>query len=88
MRKRKGEVKKKIPLFASEREESAFWDRADSTTYFSGKGNVHLKLPRRTETISLRLPKRSLERVKRLAELKDVPYQSLIKQYVEVGLRQ
>ena len=74
---------KTIPLFRNEKEESAFWDKADSTKYFSGKGKIHLKLPHRTTSISLRLPVRLLERLKRLAELKDVPYQSLLKIYLD-----
>jgi predicted DNA binding CopG/RHH family protein len=80
--KRKKELKK-IPLFSSELEEAAFWDSVDSTKYFSGGGTVHLKLPVRTTTISLRLPQRLLERLKRLAEVKDVPYQSLLKVYLD-----
>jgi predicted DNA binding CopG/RHH family protein len=74
---------KTIPMFNSEKEEAIFWDRVDSTQYFSGKGNVHLKLPLRTKSISLRLPIRLLERLKRLAQIKDVPYQSLLKIYID-----
>lgn len=72
-----------IPLFASEAEEARFWEKADSTLYFSGKGNIHLKMPPRTTSISLRLPNRLLERLKKLADLKDVPYQSLLKIYLD-----
>jgi len=87
MKKRKTQPKR-IPLFSSEKEEAAFWDRADSTLYFSGKGGVRLKLPPRTVAISLRLPKRLLERLKRLADLKDVPYQSLMKLYLDDKIRE
>lgn len=76
---KKKNTTKPIPAFASEAEEVRFWNTVDSTAYFSGKGGVHLKLPTRTTTISLRLPNRLLERLKRLATLKDVPYQSLLK---------
>lgn len=86
--KRQKATLKKIPLFASEAEESRFWDRADSTRFFRGKGGVHLKLPRRTVTISLRLPQRLLVRIKKLADLKDVPYQSLMKVYLDDKIRQ
>ncbi len=79
---------KTIPVFPSERDEARFWDRVDSTRYFSGKGGIHLKLPARTETISVRLPKRLLERLKKLATLKDVPYQSLLKIYLDEKVRQ
>lgn len=78
---------KSIPPFRSEKEEAAFWDSVDSTLYFSGKGGVHLKLPPRTTTISLRLPKNLLERLKKLAFRKDVPYQSLLKIYLDEKIR-
>ncbi|MBI4410975.1 MAG: BrnA antitoxin family protein [Deltaproteobacteria bacterium] len=74
---------KTIPLFASEVEEAKFWDSVDSTQYFSGKGAIHLKMPARTTTISLRLPHRLLNRLKKLADSKDVPYQSLLKIYLD-----
>ena len=80
--RRKG-IFKAIPIFASEAEEAAFWDKADSTEFFSGKGGVHLKMPSRTSTISLRLPNTLLRRLKKLAEMKDVPYQSLLKIYLD-----
>lgn len=79
---------KKIPAFASEKEEAAFWDKADSTRYFSGKGGLRLAMPRRTASISLRLPLQLLRRLKKLAELKDVPYQSLLKIYLDEKVRE
>lgn len=79
---------KTIPLFDSEREEAAFWDSVDSTEFFSGRGGVHLKLPRRTTTISLRLTKTLLERLRKLAARKDVPYQSLMKIYLDEKVRE
>ncbi|HEX5037560.1 MAG TPA: CopG family antitoxin [bacterium] len=78
---------KTIPLFPSEAEEAAFWNSADSTAYFPAKGGVRLKMPRRTTTISLRLPLRLLGRLKRLADVKDVPYQSLLKIYLDEKVR-
>ena len=78
---------KTIPLFRSEKEEAAFWEKTDSTQYFSGKGKIRLKLPPRTESISVRLPVRLLKRLKRLALLKDVPYQSLLKIYLDEKVR-
>ncbi len=79
---------KKIPLFTSDTEEANFWERVESTDYFPGKGSIHLKLPSRTITISLRLPKNLLQRLKRLAEVKDVPYQSLLKIYLDEKIRE
>ncbi len=74
---------KKIPFFNSENEEAKFWDSVDSTDYFSGRKTIHFKMPTRTTVISLRLPKKLLARLKKLAELKDVPYQSLLKMYLD-----
>lgn len=79
---------KLIPLFKSEAEEAAFWNSVDSTEYFSGKGDIHLKLPPRTTTISLRVPRKLLQRLKRLAKAKDVPYQSLLKIYLDEKVRE
>lgn len=86
MKKRR--VLKPIPVFPSETEEAAFWDTADSTVYFDGRGRVSLKLPRRTTTISVRLPQTLIRRLKRLAEMKDVPYQSLLKIYLDEKVRE
>lgn len=86
MKKRK--ASKVIPLFPSETAEAAFWDSVDSTAYFPGTGNIRLKLPKRLASISVRLPHRLLERLKRLAALKDVPYQSLLKIYLDEKVRQ
>lgn len=86
--KKKVRALKAVPLFASEKEEAKFWDSVDSTAYFSGKGNVHLKMPLRTTTISLRLPGQLLQRLKKLAETKDVPYQSLMKIYLDEKIRE
>jgi predicted DNA binding CopG/RHH family protein len=79
---------KTIPAFASETAETRFWNAVDSTAYFSGKGGVHLKLPTRTTTISLRLTTRLLERLNRMAILKDVPYQSLLKIFLDEKIQE
>src|SRR3990167_523709 len=86
MKTRKGI--KTIPLFASEQEEAKFWDQVDSTKFFSGEGRVRLKMPLRTKNISLRLPHRLLGRLRKLADLKDVPYQSLLKIYLDEKVRE
>ncbi|MBI4366065.1 MAG: hypothetical protein HY543_04520 [Deltaproteobacteria bacterium] len=85
MKKRK--PLKTIPLSASESEEAAFWDTVDSTAYFPGAGGIRLRLPRRTTTIAFRIPLKLLERLKKLAVLKDVPYQSLLKIYLDEKVR-
>ncbi len=87
MKKKEKELRK-IPLFSSEKEETHFWEKVDSTLYFPSEGKVHLKMPARTVTISLRLPKRLLERIKKLADLRDVPYQSLMKIYIDTKVQE
>ena len=73
---------KKIPKFKNEDEEREFWVTHDATDYFDVSKPIELdlsKLKPSTESISLRLPSFLLERIKQLANSKDVPYRSLIK---------
>ena len=73
---------KPIPKFKNEDEERDFWATADTTEYFDTTKPVKLdlsKLKPSTESISLRLPSYLLERVKQIANSRDVPYQSLMK---------
>jgi predicted DNA binding CopG/RHH family protein len=44
--------------------------------------NLDLEFPAPTQAISLRLPRRVLDRIRVLADEKDVPYQSLIKMWL------
>jgi predicted DNA binding CopG/RHH family protein len=73
---------KPIPRFKTEDEERDFWATHDTTEYFDTSKPVELDLTNlkpSTETISLRLPRYLLARIKELANFKDVPYQSLMK---------
>jgi predicted DNA binding CopG/RHH family protein len=73
---------KKIPRFSSEAAERKFWQTHDTTGYFDAAKSETVTLANlrpSTETISLRLPKHLLERIKAAAHSRDVPYQSLIK---------
>jgi predicted DNA binding CopG/RHH family protein len=81
---------KTIPKFNNEDEERDFWDRADSSEYFDYSRMVRAKFPNlklSTETISLRLTKGMLDDLKIAANRRDVPYQSLIKIYLDQALR-
>lgn len=80
---------KPIPRFATEAEEREFWETHDSTDYVDwSKAQLavfpNLKLS--TQTISLRMPLHMLERIKAEANKRDVPYQSLIKVWLEEKL--
>lgn len=73
---------KTIPKFKNEDEEREFWATADITEYFDTNNPVEIdlsKLKPSTHTISLRLPRFLLWRIKQLANKRDVPYQSLMK---------
>ena len=73
---------KAIPRFKNEDEERDFWAIHDSTDYIDwsrAKRVIFPNLKPTTESISLRLPKYLLARIKQLANAKDVPYQSLMK---------
>lgn len=74
------------PKFTSEATERAFWASHDSTQYvdWSAAKRVQLaKLKPSTETISLRLPKYLLDSIRQIANSRDVPYQSLIKIWLQ-----
>ena len=82
---------RKIAKFENEDEERDFWASHDSTDYVDWRQAKPLKLPRlrpTTRTISLRLPESMIERLKVLANKRDVPYQSLLKMYVAAKIEE
>ena len=79
---------KKIPKFKTEDEERDFWARADLTDYFDPDDFVRVTFPNlkpSSRAISLRVPEYLIERIKEQANKLDVPYQSLMKQYLARG---
>lgn len=73
---------KKIPEFATEDDERNFWSTHDATEYLDlslAEETVFPNLKPSTRSISLRLPVSLIDRLKMLANKKDVPYQSLLK---------
>jgi predicted DNA binding CopG/RHH family protein len=78
-------MKKPIPKFKSEDAEREFWATHDSTDHIDWRRGKRVILPNlkpSSQTISLRLPKPMLDRLKLLANKRDVPYQSLLKLFV------
>lgn len=76
---------KPIPKFRNEDEEFEFWATADSTEYIDWSKARRVSFPNlklSTATISLRLPQGMLNELKTLANLRDVPYQSLMKVFL------
>ena len=83
------EKSKVIPKFASETAERKFWETHDSTDYVDWRQAERVALPNlkpTTKTISLRLPKHLLDSIKVAANARDVPYQSLIKVWLQEKL--
>ncbi|MEJ6524679.1 MAG: BrnA antitoxin family protein [Opitutales bacterium] len=76
---------KKIPKFKSEKAERDFWKQNDSSEYidWNDAENVSFSnLKPSLKSISIRLPESMIEKLKVLANKKDVPYQSLMKVYL------
>jgi predicted DNA binding CopG/RHH family protein len=77
--------RKKIPTFKDEDAEREFWAKADSTEYVDWSKAQRIVLPNfrpTLRTISLRLPESMIAELKRLANQRDVPYQSLLKVFL------
>lgn len=80
---------KKIPTFKNEDEEAKFWNRVDSTEYLDYSKAEHWSFPNLKLTsrpITLRLYASVIDRLKIKARKMDMPYQTLIKQYIFKGL--
>ncbi len=85
--------KKPIPKFKTEAQERAYWESdpkgQDSTAQVDWSKAKKVRLPNlrpTTKTISLRLPQHLLDSIKVAANARDVPYQSLIKVWLQEKL--
>lgn len=81
---------KPLPQFANESQEQAFWETHDSAEFVDWTTAKNVSLPNlkpTTKTISLRLPQHLLDGIKTAANSRDVPYQSLIKVWLQEKLR-
>lgn len=77
---------KPIPKFTSEAQERKFWEKNDSTDYVDwskAQRAVFPNLKPSTKTISLRLPQHFQDAIKSAANSRDVPYQSLMKVWLQ-----
>ena len=80
---------KPIPKFKTEAEEAKFWNNHDSTQYIDwlkAPRGIFPNLKPSSTSISLRMPAHIVARVKMQANELDVPYQSLMKQYIAKGV--
>jgi predicted DNA binding CopG/RHH family protein len=82
-------AKQPIPKFKSEAQERAYWESHDSSAHLDWTQAQKVMLPNlrpTTKTISLRLPQHLLDSIKVAANARDVPYQSLIKVWLQEKL--
>ena len=82
---------KRIPKFKTEKEERLFWQKVDSTEYVDwskAEKWIFPNLKLSSTPITIRIPDSLLGRVKMKAHQKDIPYQSLIKEYIHRGLNE
>ena len=81
---------KPLPSFAAEAQERAFWATHDSSQYVNWSGARKRSFPNlkpTLRTISLRLPESMIGQLKVLANKRDIPYQSLLKQFLAERLQ-
>ena len=84
-------MKKKlnIPNFKNEDEEREFWAKVDLYEYYDANDLEQVSFPNlkpTTKPVSIRIPEYLLNRVKEEANELNIPYQTLIKQYIQKGV--
>jgi predicted DNA binding CopG/RHH family protein len=81
---------KQVPRFRNEAEERKFWETHDTADYFDLSKAQRVQFPNlklSTKSISLRLPEGTLDRIKVAANKRDIPYQSLLKYWIDEKLK-
>lgn len=79
----------KIPEFKTEDQERAFWSKIDLSEYFQPEDFTGASFPNlkpSSHSISIRIPDYLLARLKEKAHELNVPYQTLVKQYIAQGV--
>lgn len=79
----------KMPKFKNENQEREFWHKLDLSKYYDPSDFERVSFPNlkpTTRPISIRIPEYLLNRVKEKANETNVPYQSLIKEYIKRGV--
>ena len=79
----------KIPKFKNEDQEREFWSKIDLSNYFEPQDFKRVAFPNLKPTstsISLRIPNYILARLKEQANSLNIPYQTLMKQYIAKGV--
>jgi predicted DNA binding CopG/RHH family protein len=82
--------RKKLPDMRgwSDEQIAQFWETHDSTEYVGQmeEARVELEIPEDFRVISLRLDTEDIERAKRLARRKGVPYTALLRMWIQEKL--
>jgi predicted DNA binding CopG/RHH family protein len=81
----------KIPKFKNEDEEREFWSTNSPMDFSDSFQPVKFDLSElkpSTKTISIRLPESMIDQLKKLANKKDVPYQSLLKIFLSEKIKE
>ena len=79
----------KLPKFKNEDQERKFWSKVDLSQYFEANDFKSVAFPNLKPTsrsISLRIPEYLFVRVKQQANELNIPYQTLLKQYIAKGI--
>lgn len=79
----------RIPKFKSEDEERKFWSQIDLKRHYGPSDFERTSFPNLKPTsrpISIRIPEYLLYRLKEKANEINIPYQSLIKEYIKAGV--
>ncbi len=79
----------KIPKFKNEDQERRFWAKTDLSKHYEPSDFERISFPNLKPTsrsISLRIPEYLLDRLKEKANEINIPYQSLIKEYIKEGV--
>jgi len=82
---------KPVPEFNSEDKEREFWATHDSTDYVDWSKAKRVFFPNlktSTRVITIRVPESLLYSLKSIANKKDVPYQSLVKVYLDEKVKE
>ena len=83
---------KKIPKFKNEDEEAEFWATHDVVDYYDmNRAVINPQFPNlkmSTKTITIRVTESLLSSLKSIANKKDVPYQSLVKIYLDEKVKE
>jgi predicted DNA binding CopG/RHH family protein len=80
-----------IPKFKDEDEEREFWSKHSPVDFPDSFKPVEFdfsNLKPSTKTISIRLPESMIDQLKKMANKKDVPYQSLLKMFLSEKIQE